>query len=139
MLLKLQLIVVVVLLLLLLLLLPQVTSLITKTRNKLINTISLDNNERILWIGGTKVVLGSSNDYGFINIIINELSTHSMYSNITIINGGLINSNIETYNERYDDLILYHKPTTVVIMFGDDELLLLIKHIKSSSSDSTEP
>jgi lysophospholipase L1-like esterase len=76
-------------------------------------------------------VLGSINDYGFISIIKDELLSHYEYSNITVINGGILNGILDVYNNRFRDLVLYHNPSTVVLMFGDDDILLAVKQRKN--------
>lgn len=118
-------------LLIVFLLIISVLSLVTKTRNRYSNTITINNDERILFIGGSKLVLGSINDYGFISIVRDELLSHYDYTNTTVINGGIVNGMLDVFNHRFHDLVLYHNPTTVVLMFGDDDILLAVKQRKN--------
>ena len=84
---------------------------------------SIENNDRILFIGDSSTVQGSARDNGFVNVFENEIKKN--FSDVQIFNAGLNLATNEDIRNKINEgaLIEHFKPTKVIMVAGTDQFI----------------
>jgi hypothetical protein len=78
----------------------------------------LQANDRVLFIGGTNVFMGSVMKHGFVNVFQSE--ARMVFQNVTVFNGGARRFHFEKIFTGLDLMIAQYNPSKVVLLLDHD-------------------